>query len=717
MDREEFNPDLCMLRITEDCNLQQIVSKKNHLDMEIRSIAGGIQNMLYDNYTKFLIASEVISKIKNDFERMEKDVNSLESEMNSIGNLSSRIVQSLQPTKNKKLRLIKSKESNERLAILVDLIPNLKEYIEQGGFAAAAKHYLKAKHLLEQHKNLTSLKGIIKESLDIAFYIQEKLRDKLDCCVYSKEEIIEIMNLILDLGKAENEVLQDFLFISRNNLTCVIQKIRTNCFCSIGGDGCATNAEIDRCSDYSCTYIDTLSKIVEIVQGVFSAKPTTLHWSSILTDFVEDNTQQLFLLARAAFKNQFSNMNDECLANCMDHLYRKIYECNIHVPKIATFEKSADVILDICIDRCDYHLHRMKQDFRSCLRSLKEKLSSEHTSDDLLALMDTTVREILANSLHSLCYFISPEHKFSRNVYFRKKFCKSLARERVFVPFLLDMNDDILRNIYTSRMSDDISLKMCMLFAKYVLQLHQKQVHNFLNFVDVRLHSSTENITLTSASDIVNKYKKTAEKIISHYIEVRQSRMSSMFRHSMESKNWSMTREPWKVSAVVRRALEDFYATVKETETLVEFTTSAACDRGSESGKSTYRSSLSRTSSPVSSSADDRIMIRIHKLFPKPSAVSEAAEFSNYYILHCIMKMTLKSLLEYARQRTFSRFGLQQVQVDVQCLRLHVSQYLKNELDIETLFDDIISNCYSRAIDPEFMNPYVVSSLCQAFLI
>ncbi|GBM55922.1 Vacuolar protein sorting-associated protein 51 [Araneus ventricosus] len=712
MDREEFNPDLCMLRFAEDCSLQQILSRRNHLDMEIKGIAAGIQNMLYDNYTKFITASEVISKIKNDFEKMDDDIRSLGAKMNSIENLSSQIVENLQPTKDKRQRLIKSKESVAKLALLVNLIPKLREYTEQGYFIAAAKHYLKAKHLLTQHQNSNCLKEIIEESKDITSYVREKLRNKLDCCVYSKEEISETMNLILDLGETESEILRNFLLISKDNLDGVMQKIGKNCFSGVNGDDRMVTAV--SCSEHSCAYLDMLSKVVEIVQGVFSAKPTTLQWSSILVDFVEDNSQQLYLLAGSAFKNQFGNLNDECLANSLDHLYRKSYECNSRMPKIATSEKSADVILHVCSDRCAYHLRRMKQDFQAYLLCLEERLNGEHKPDELLTWMNTLVHDIFTNTLHSLCHFISPEHKYSRNAYFRKSFCKLLAREEVFIPFLRDINGDILKAIYALRGNEAVALKMCMLFTKYVLQLHQSKVRNFLNLVDERLHSSTENVKLTSASEIGNKCKETAERIINCYIETRQRRMSDMFRHSMENKNWMMAKEPWKVSAVVRRVLEDFYATVKETEALVECAKSPTRDRSCDSGKSACLSSLSRTSSPDNGAVDDRMTIRIHKLFSKPSSTSEAVEFSSDYVLNRIVKMTLKSLLEYIRQSTFNRFGLQQIQVDVHCLELHVAQYVGNGRDMDALFDDMISSCYGRTIHPEFMNPHVVSSLCQA---
>ncbi|GFT52501.1 vacuolar protein sorting-associated protein 51 [Nephila pilipes] len=81
MDKEEFNIDLYMMKLTKSYHLHQILSKKENVDIEIRGISNGIQSMLYDNYTKFITAADVVSKIKVNFEEMEENMNLLEIKM------------------------------------------------------------------------------------------------------------------------------------------------------------------------------------------------------------------------------------------------------------------------------------------------------------------------------------------------------------------------------------------------------------------------------------------------------------------------------------------------------------------------------------------------------------------------------------------------------------------------------------------------------------
>ncbi|GFR32395.1 vacuolar protein sorting-associated protein 51 homolog [Trichonephila clavata] len=716
MDKEEFNPDLYILKLIEDYNLHQIISKKEHLEMEIRGISNGIQSMLYDNYAKFITASDVVSKIKINFEEMEENVNQLEFKMSCVEDTSTKILKNLQPTKEKNLKLIKSKENIDKLASLINLVPKLKEYVEEGDFVTAAQHYLRNKSLLELYRHSQSFKGILEESKDIMWYIRGKLRNKLDCCLYTNEEISATLNLILDLEEMKEDILQDFLFITKDNLNQMLLKIEDSYL--TGNDDVITSAEykVFGCSDFSCKFFDILSTTIDIVRKVFLREDIIFCASSVLTTFVVDNIDRLFTLVRLVFKQQFGNISDELLSNTLDQVYRKCHDCVLQVPEIAVSHISSEMILSICRDRCEYHFRKMKYDFDTYFQCFIDKFKDEVLfSKDSLTSLNEAVQDIFVYALNSLCCYIRPEYKYSRDSHFRKCFCKVLARESVFVSFLRYLNSTIADLFSTSKPKEEIALKLCVLLARYALELYHIRAWNFISIVDDKFHASTESLNLTSMSEISDRCKETAENIIKIYIDERQRRMSIMFKSSIENKNWMMLKEPWKVSAAVRRVLEDFLETVRELEPVFENAKASVCDRVSDSGRSVNFSFSSSGNELAHSISNDRMIIRINKLFSKSSETLKNAEFTSDFILNRIMKMTLKSYLEYIRQKTFNRFGLQQIQIDVHCLELRVLPHLKNEGIFKSLFDDIISSCYSRTIQPEFMNPQVVSLLCQNF--
>lgn len=74
---------------------------------------------------------------------------------------------------------------------------------------------------------------------------------------------------------------------------------------------------------------------------------------------------------------------------------------------------------------------------------------------------------------------------------------------------------------------------------------------------------------------------------------------------------------------------------------------------------------------------------------------------------------TLQTLLESVRLRTFSRFGLQQVQVDAHYLRTYLWSYVADEHVLNVLLDEVVTSASVRSIEPELMEQRVVEFICE----
>lgn len=55
-----------------------------------------------------------------------------------------------------------------------------------------------------------------------------------------------------------------------------------------------------------------------------------------------------------------------------------------------------------------------------------------------------------------------------------------------------------------------------------------------------------------------------------------------------------------------------------------------------------------------------------------------------------IVKLCLKSLLEFVRLKTFNRSGFQQIQLDIQFLRAPVRETVEDEAVIDFLLDEVV---------------------------
>lgn len=87
--------------------------------------------------------------------------------------------------------------------------------------------------------------------------------------------------------------------------------------------------------------------------------------------------------------------------------------------------------------------------------------------------------------------------------------------------------------------------------------------------------------------------------------------------------------------------------------------------------------------------------------------------FLQVSVLTGIIKISLKTLLECVRLRTFGRFGLQQVQVDCHFLQLYLWRFVADEELVHLLLDEVVASAALRCPDPVPMEPSVVEVICE----
>ena len=81
-----------------------------------------------------------------------------------------------------------------------------------------------------------------------------------------------------------------------------------------------------------------------------------------------------------------------------------------------------------------------------------------------------------------------------------------------------------------------------------------------------------------------------------------------------------------------------------------------------------------------SSTMDNSLLSNIQKLFSERVDVFGPVEFSRSSVLTGIIKITLKTLLECVRLKTFGKFGLQQLQVVLRILCNKLKNLRSNNL-------------------------------------
>ena len=92
IDQTDFDPEAAFIDMISSHTLEELLLLQNNLTFEIKSLDGNMQTLVYENYNKFISATDTIRSMKNHVESMEEEMKNLESSMQKIQeNLSSSI--------------------------------------------------------------------------------------------------------------------------------------------------------------------------------------------------------------------------------------------------------------------------------------------------------------------------------------------------------------------------------------------------------------------------------------------------------------------------------------------------------------------------------------------------------------------------------------------------------------------------------------------------
>lgn len=76
--------------------MKQLIEKERDLVREIQSLDSEMQTLVYENYNKFILATDTIRQMKSDFKTMEDEMEKLVEDMSNIATFANNISSNLQ---------------------------------------------------------------------------------------------------------------------------------------------------------------------------------------------------------------------------------------------------------------------------------------------------------------------------------------------------------------------------------------------------------------------------------------------------------------------------------------------------------------------------------------------------------------------------------------------------------------------------------------------
>ncbi|XP_015929560.1 vacuolar protein sorting-associated protein 51 homolog [Parasteatoda tepidariorum] len=739
----EFNPDLYLHKLLKECSLSSLMQKENQIFRQIQSLDSEMQTLVYENYNKFISATDTIRKMKNDFKKMEEEMDGLSSNMEVITEFSGNISSTLQGRRQQITKLSGIHSLLKKLQFLFELPPGLKMCIENGAYAQAVRYYLKAQKVLLQYSHMPSFYGIQKDCDILVNELKIKLREQFKFKDASSKQLAECVDLLLQLNEPTEILCDEFIKHAKEKLDCDLMELKHRLEKqTTESDNKNTSGEKHESDERSMdilefidfsynNFVCNVSLVVasywDLFLGNYSAnienKNTLKHSIPLdkLEIFVKDLMNQYFNFIEIRFSQENTCIDSAILVRALDRFYRRVQAMNRLLPRIDFTIQGIKIVKNVAKNRCNYYLMKLKDCFSAAMTNMRQSIVAPNnaghdntlTFTDILNKFEMQIASAIKTAESDLQLFISPDVSFTMKIRFKEEFSCNYVREGVVVAFLKHINKTC-EEFCDSNERSTAPAQLLLLLSRFCLNSEQSSISDFISSIDSTFSILTQDVT-TNINDLSADTKEVAQKLLNHFVKVQGLNISQMLRKSVETRDWLNAIEPRNVRAVMKRVVED--VTSIDTEVGQLYEEGIRHERSSDSSRRTYpsvgRSLRSKYNAYAPSTVDNSLMSNIQKLFSEKIEIFSTVEFSKVSIMTGIIKISLKTFLECVRLRTFSKFGLQQVQVDIHYLQLYLWHFVADENLVHVLLDEILSSTINRCLDPVLMEPSVVEVICE----
>lgn len=178
---------------------------------ETQTLHSDMQTLVYENYNKFISATDTIRKMKTDFKKMENDMQLLSNKMKTVTKFSDQINDTLQETRTQLCKLSEKHSLLKRLQFLSSLPSKLKLLIDQKNYVQAVQDYKHAQKFLEQYGTQPSFQGIKEDCEKIIENLKIQLKHDFQINGVTAESLTETGELLLQLDEKPSNLAKEML--------------------------------------------------------------------------------------------------------------------------------------------------------------------------------------------------------------------------------------------------------------------------------------------------------------------------------------------------------------------------------------------------------------------------------------------------------------------------------------------------------------------------
>merc|ERR1719265_2565450 len=135
-------------------SIPELVQRSSALSSEIKDLDGDMQMLVYENYSKFIRATDVIKQMKFTIEGLEGDLASLEGNLGRITEHQQTVEKKISGRSGQIELLLKEQQVMKKVKILFDLPKTLRRCLDREAYGKAVQAYCTCAPFLRQYKHI-----------------------------------------------------------------------------------------------------------------------------------------------------------------------------------------------------------------------------------------------------------------------------------------------------------------------------------------------------------------------------------------------------------------------------------------------------------------------------------------------------------------------------------------------------------------------------------
>ena len=201
LDRSDFEAKTYVEELLRRQPLDRLLERDAALRRETRTLGSDLQALVYENYSKFIAATETIQAMNANVGAMEAGVACLDATLCDVDALAKQVNGSLADKRSQIDTLVRSRRLLKRLEFLFELPKKLEVAVSEGRHEDAVALYESADAVLSSHGHVASLRDIHDDARRIVTSLKGDLQ-KFDDTLAASGHLAARVRLLTKVGDA-----------------------------------------------------------------------------------------------------------------------------------------------------------------------------------------------------------------------------------------------------------------------------------------------------------------------------------------------------------------------------------------------------------------------------------------------------------------------------------------------------------------------------------